>query len=88
MLDSLMAQRAALRSLQSHVARLIYLSGVGATQATIIAGILGVSAGVLFAHENLTLGIIALGLSGILDAVDGTIAREFEAATTLGGFSI
>ena len=85
MLDSLMAQRPALRRMQSYMARVIYLSGIGANQATIIAGVLGVTAGVLFAQESLALGIIALGLSGILDAVDGTIARELESATPLGG---
>ncbi len=46
---------------------------------------IGVIAGVLFARSHLALGIFALGLSGILDAVDGTIAREFEVATSLGG---
>ena len=85
MLDSFMAQRPAFRSLQSYVAWVIYLSGIRANQATIVACILGITAGVLFARENRVLGIIALGLSGILDAVDGTIAREFETATTLGG---
>jgi len=85
MLDSVMAQRPALRSLQSYLARVIYLSGIRANQATIIAGIVGVIAGVLFAKKNLALGMIALGLSGILDAVDGTIAREHESATKLGG---
>jgi archaetidylinositol phosphate synthase len=85
MLDSMVAQRPAWRSLQCYLARLIHLCGIRANQATIIAGIFGVTAGVLFALENLTLGIIALGLSGILDAVDGTIAREHESATKLGG---
>jgi phosphatidylglycerophosphate synthase len=85
MLDSLMAERPTLRSLQSYVARVLYRFGVRANQATIIGGILGVIAGVLFARENLALGLLALWLSGILDAVDGTIAREFGAATALGG---
>ena len=85
MLDSLMAERPTLRSLQSRVARVLYQSGVHANQATIIGGILGVTAGVLFARENLPLGLFALLLSGILDAVDGTIAREFGEATALGG---
>jgi hypothetical protein len=58
---------------------------IRANQATIIAGILGVTAGILFARGNLALGILALALSGILDAVDGTIAREFAGATALGG---
>jgi archaetidylinositol phosphate synthase len=85
MLDSFMAQRPAVRSLQSHVAWMLYQSRIRANQATIIAGILGVTAGILFARGNLALGILALALSGILDAVDGTIAREFAGATALGG---
>jgi archaetidylinositol phosphate synthase len=85
MLDSLMARRPALRRVQSHLARTLYLLGVRAIQATILGGALGVIAGALFARENVALGLIALGLSGILDAVDGTIAREYEVATALGG---
>jgi phosphatidylglycerophosphate synthase len=85
MLDSLMAERPTLRGLQSHIARVLFQFGVRANQATIIGGVLGVTAGVLFARENLALGLLALSLSGILDAVDGTIAREFGAATVLGG---
>jgi phosphatidylglycerophosphate synthase len=85
MLDSLMAERPTLRSLQSRIARVLFQSGVRANQATIIGGVLGVTAGVLFARDNLALGLFALSLSGILDAVDGTIAREFGAATVLGG---
>jgi archaetidylinositol phosphate synthase len=85
MLDSLMAERPVLRSLQSRFARVLYLCGIRANHATIIGCILGVTAGVLFACEDRALGILALGLSGILDAVDGTIAREFEVATALGG---
>jgi archaetidylinositol phosphate synthase len=85
MLDSLMAQRPALRRLQSSVARVLYLSGIGADKATIGGGLLGITAAILFARSHVALGILALGLSGTLDAVDGTIAREFEAATPLGG---
>jgi archaetidylinositol phosphate synthase len=85
MLDSLMAKRPALRALQSYVARILYGSGIRANQATTIGGILGVTAGVLFASGHRAPGILALSLSGILDAIDGTIAREFGAATALGG---
>jgi len=85
MLDSFMVQRPSLRGLQSWLAHALYQFGIGANQATITAGVLGVMAGILFARSHLALGIVALALSGILDAVDGTIAREFEAATPLGG---
>jgi archaetidylinositol phosphate synthase len=85
MLDSLMSERPVLRNLQSRVARVLYVSGLGANSATIIGGILGVTAGGLFAHQNLVLGILTLGSSGIMDALDGTIARECEAATAWGG---
>jgi len=85
MLDSLLIKRRKLRSLQSHVARMFYRAGIRADWATIIGGVLGVTAGVLFARGQTLLGILALALSGGLDAVDGTIAREFERATALGG---
>ena len=68
--------------------QVLYRWGIGADQATISAGALGVTAGVLFARSHIALGIFMLGLSGILDAVDGTIAREFETATSLGGLDL
>lgn len=84
-LDSLMAQRPGLRSLQSRVARMLYRFGIRADCATIIGGILGVLAGVMFAFGETAQGILVLALSGCFDAVDGTIARELEQPTPLGG---
>jgi len=84
MLDSLMTRRPELRSLQSRVARILYRAGIRA-RATIIGAMSGIAAGVLFAYEDIALGILLLALSGGLDAVDGTIAREFERSTALGG---
>jgi archaetidylinositol phosphate synthase len=85
MLDSLMAQRAELRSLQSRVARILYGAGIHANWATLSGGILGITAGILFAYDQSAVGVLALALSGGLDAADGTIAREFGQATALGG---
>jgi archaetidylinositol phosphate synthase len=85
MLDSFMAQRLALRRVQWNVARMLHRAGVRANWATAIGGILGVLAGAMFANGQIAIGIIALASSGGLDAVDGTIAREFETATRLGG---
>jgi archaetidylinositol phosphate synthase len=85
MLDSLMGQQSGLRSLQSLAARLLYRSGIRANQVTVAGGLTGVAAGILFASRHLVTGIVALALSGLFDAVDGTIARGFEGATPLGG---
>jgi archaetidylinositol phosphate synthase len=85
MLDSLMTRRAVLRSLQTRLARTLHRAGIGANRATITGGILGITAGVLFAYDDIAWGLLALALSGGLDAVDGTIAREFERATAFGG---
>lgn len=85
MLDSLMVQQPALRRVQSYVARMLYRARIRANWATTTGGILGILAGIMFARGEIAMGIIALALSGGLDAVDGTIAREFETATWLGG---
>jgi archaetidylinositol phosphate synthase len=85
MLDSLMARRPALRRVQWQVARTLKQAGIRAIWATTIAGILGVLAGIMFADGEIAIGLLTLALSGGLDAVDGTIAREFERATPLGG---
>jgi archaetidylinositol phosphate synthase len=67
------------------VARMLYGVGIRADSATMIGGILGISAGVLFAMGQTVPAILVLVSSGSFDAVDGTIAREFEQATALGG---
>lgn len=85
MLDSLLIESRELRSLQSRLAGLLYRAGISANWATVIGGVLGVTAGILFARGDTALGILALASSGGLDAVDGTIAREFERATAIGG---
>jgi archaetidylinositol phosphate synthase len=85
MLDSFMVQRPALRRLQLRLARTIHDAGIRANWATIIGALLGILAGIMFAQGDITLGIVALALSGGLDAIDGTIAREFATATPLGG---
>jgi phosphatidylglycerophosphate synthase len=85
MLDSLLTQRSELRALQSLAARMLYRAGIRADCATMMAGVLGVTAGFLFARGDTALGILTLALSGGLDAVDGTVAREFQRPTLLGG---
>jgi archaetidylinositol phosphate synthase len=85
MLDSLLTQRPELRALQSLAAGMLYRAGIRADWATIMGGVSGVTAGFLFARGDTAPGILALALSGGLDAVDGTVAREFERPTLLGG---
>jgi archaetidylinositol phosphate synthase len=67
------------------VAQILYRSGIRANQATTNRRHIGCNGWVLFASGRRAPGILALGLSGILDAVDGTIAREFRTVTALGG---
>jgi phosphatidylglycerophosphate synthase len=50
--------------------------GFSANGITVIAFLLGVCASILIYIEFTVLGIIILWISGLLDAVDGTIARE------------
>jgi archaetidylinositol phosphate synthase len=82
MLDNLLGASPVVRRIQSSAAR--FLSGVGLTAngATIAAVIIGVLAGVAFAMDSVGLGILLLALSAALDALDGTIAREFGGAST------
>ena len=82
MLDSVLGANPTTRRIQSIAARVLYRIGVTANVATIAAVIIGVLAGVAFAMERVGLGILLLALSAILDALDGTIAREFGGAST------
>lgn len=50
--------------------------GFSANQVTVIALVLGILSGIFTYYERPILALISLWLSGYLDAVDGTIARE------------
>jgi archaetidylinositol phosphate synthase len=85
MLDSLMARQPRLRRMQLDAARVLYDVGIRANSATLAGAALGILSGLLFAHGENAFGVIALALSGGLDAIDGTIAREFAMPTRFGG---
>src|ERR1700731_2117358 len=77
MLDTIFGATPAIRAFQSGAARALHRIGVSADVATIAAAIIGVMAGVAFAANMVIVGIVLLAMSAILDALDGTIAREF-----------
>jgi phosphatidylglycerophosphate synthase len=77
MLDSVLGATPAIRSIQSAGARALHSIGVSADTATIAAAIIGVMAGAAFAIGQTAIGILLLAVSAILDALDGTMAREF-----------
>lgn len=85
MLDSILGANSNIRGVQSRCARLLFRMGIGANIATICALIAGIASGIAFARGDLMIGLIALVLSALLDAVDGTIARECAAPSALGG---
>jgi archaetidylinositol phosphate synthase len=85
MLDSILGANSDIRGVQSRCARLLFRMGIGANIATICALIAGIASGVAFARGATMIGLIALALSALLDAVDGTIARECAAPSALGG---
>ncbi len=82
MLDSILGAHPAIRLMQSAAARILHRLGATANGATIAAAIIGVLAGVAFAIERVGLGILLLAVSAALDAIDGTLAREFGGAST------
>jgi len=82
MLDSILGAHPTIRRIQSAAARILHRTGVTANGATIAAAIIGVLAGVTFAMEHIGLGILLLAVSAALDALDGTLAREFGGAST------
>lgn len=58
------------------VARLFMRYDFSANQVTVIAFLLGISTGVFAYFEMGVIGVVLMWISGLLDAVDGTIARE------------
>ncbi len=59
---------------------------VSPNQITSIAFVIGISAGVLIAFSQYILAAILLAVSGILDVLDGTVARITGKSSPLGAF--
>jgi archaetidylinositol phosphate synthase len=85
MLDTILGRINGIKKTQRGLAHLLFRLGLAPDQVTIGGLILGLGAGVAFAAGALGWGIILLLLSAALDALDGTLAREFATPTPLGG---
>jgi archaetidylinositol phosphate synthase len=85
MLDSVLGAHPEVRRIQTDAARALSRIGIGANTATIAACIIGIVAGIAFGRGMIIWGIALLAISAALDAIDGTLAREFAAASPLGG---
>jgi archaetidylinositol phosphate synthase len=85
MLDTIFAANPDIKRVQSRCARALFRAGISANVATILAALAGIASGVAFATAHAMFAIVALALSAILDALDGTIARECAAPSSLGG---
>jgi len=85
MLDTIFGANPDIKRAQSRCARALFHLGISANLATILAALAGIASGIEFARGNATFAIAALMLSAMLDALDGTIARECAAPSPLGG---
>lgn len=85
MLDSFLGADPEIRRIQAGAARALSGVGIGANSATIAACVVGVIAGIAFGRGMVMWGIALLAISAALDAIDGTLAREFASPSQLGG---
>lgn len=85
MLDTWMAKNGRLRGAQARAAAIAHGAGIDARMVTAAAAGAGVLSGLAFGGGHQAAGLIVLWISAALDAVDGTIARDFEAPTAFGG---
>ncbi|MGO9061007.1 MAG: CDP-alcohol phosphatidyltransferase family protein [Candidatus Binataceae bacterium] len=85
MLDSWLAGSSRLRGAQSRAASVLYHAGLRANYVTAAGGLLGTVSGLAFARGYNAAALAALWISASLDAVDGTVARNFEHPTPIGG---
>jgi phosphatidylglycerophosphate synthase len=85
MLDSWMARNRWWRRAQSHAAAIVHGAGLRANYVTAAAALGGILAGLAFARGLNVAGLAALWASATLDAIDGTMARNYEGPTQLGG---
>ncbi len=65
-------------------ARWLLEKGLKANQVTVIAFMVGIIASVLIFFDKPYLGVVTLWLSGFLDAVDGSMARESKTSSSWG----
>jgi archaetidylinositol phosphate synthase len=85
MLDSVLGAHPEVRRIQTDAARSLSRIGIGANAATMVACAVGIVAGIAFGRGMVIWGIALLAISAALDALDGTLAREFAAPSPLGG---
>lgn len=85
MLDSLMGAMPAVRRIQRLGARTLHALGLSAHGATILGAVAGLASAIAFGVGALGWGIALLATSASFDALDGTIVREFETPSPLGG---
>ena len=85
MLDKFLGDNAVARRVQVAAARMLHTIGVSANLATAGGVASGVAAGLAFALGDVVAGLALLAISAGLDALDGTIAREFGSPTMFGG---
>lgn len=85
MLDTWLVGNQLLRRAQFRAASMLYGMGLRANHATAAGALIGVLSGIAFANRLNALGLAAMWVSAALDAIDGTIARDFERATPMGG---
>jgi archaetidylinositol phosphate synthase len=85
MLDTIFGANPDIKRAQSRCARALFRLGISANVATILAALAGIAAGIAFARDHVTWAVAALAISAVLDALDGTIARECAAPSPLGG---
>jgi archaetidylinositol phosphate synthase len=87
MLDKILGENPDVRRLQSSTARSLAQIGISANLATAAALATGIGAGIAFAAKSPGWGILLLASSAVLDALDGTLARESGQPTLRGGVS-
>ena len=85
MLDTIFGANPDVRRVQSRFAGALFRLGISANLATSLAALAGIASGIAFARAQVTFAIAALAISAALDAIDGTIAREYAAPSPLGG---
>jgi archaetidylinositol phosphate synthase len=85
MLDTWLVGKSRLRGAQSRAAAILSGTGLRANHVTVAGAAIGTLAGIAFAYGLNAAGLAALWLSAALDAIDGTMARDFEGPTTMGG---
>ncbi len=82
----MLKQESSLRNIQSSIGKTFAIIPLSPNHWTILSLLVALAAGIMISFGELFLGLFLFALAGLLDLVDGAVARARNQVSKLGGF--